>query len=463
MYRFFTCDSMDISKRLMEEKSMKNILKMASVALLATSGFMYSNQAAVARILNSQLNGAHVYALVKHATPVCMQNFVNHDGSGKELCKRGSGLSAFTAGGASDQFREWAIPANLCQLAVDGLDNPIKDNPAASEAKYNQAWINHAKELQAVAKAKEAKKIEAMNRSMQDYYDSLSDVDGRVHTCAPEVDVMKGNAAFHVINGQDDKVGDFPEVREAIEQAKRANQEEADWLRAELYGKNIDAELVQEWADIIDAHTEKKQPLQANRIMDIVKQALLDKQDLLFRDDLRQEDKSSVFLKYKEMFGEGLPTTLDELFFYRLEGSLLDEQRNFNALCCLHQYQEVEKLLNSINDVKVLAKGLFFIDRFFIYFNIDRCITNKDSLTDNCSAKITKLLVLKRIDQVLNDIDKSKEQEWDNMINAQVSDKSWQQFVKDNKEPLIAAGIVVAGGAGLYAGKKKLQKEAVEA
>ena len=55
------------------------------------------------------------------------------------------------------------------------------------------------------------------------------------------------------------------------------------------------------------------------------------------------------------------------------------------------------------------------------------------------------------------------EQAWEGCWDWPKDDSfDWKQFVKDNKEPLIAAGIVVAGGAGLYAGKKA-QEQSVEA
>ena len=55
------------------------------------------------------------------------------------------------------------------------------------------------------------------------------------------------------------------------------------------------------------------------------------------------------------------------------------------------------------------------------------------------------------------------EQAWEGPCHFDKSQDSfdWKQFAKNNKEPLIAAGVVAAGAAGLYAGKK-LNEQAVE-
>ena len=147
---------------------------------------------------------------------------------------------------------------------------------------------------------------------------------------------------------------------------KRKEQQRADVERAELYSKNIGAELMQGWADVIDAQYKEQSEILEDNLLD---------------DDWAGWARKSL---------DGRKTPLQE-YYNKLQKDSPD---------MVQEEQTLEDYIKSLSSQEPLV--------------------------------------------------------------GEKTQFDWKQFAKDNKEPIVAVGLIAAGGAGLYAGKK-WQEQAVEA
>ena len=417
----------------MEETFMKNVLKLSCIALLATAGQVYSSQSAVARIHNVGLDGRHVYALIKGLTSVAAQNLMNHDGSGKELRKKGDNLFAVTAAGSFDEFREWRLSENLCKLVVDGLEDPIHRDLTESEVKYNQAWFDHAEDIQKRAKAR----VEAIAKT--------------------EVKYAK-NAAKQM--------------------AKR--QRKADSVRANLYANNQNTKFVQQWADSINDQRKELERAKDDQLTQLQQEAqdwdgyakwptAAEVRTRLVEAALsqRQQEITELNKKYNQSW---VDYAKEVEAIESMNSSIQDYYDSLADVDAITKTPTSEVDVMKANLVLDLINGKCGNVGDFPEVRVAVALDERQQQIANLNDKyaqawvdyVEQMKALHEADAVLTQR-QLDEQAWEGCWDWPKDDSfDWKQFVKDNKEPLIVAGIVVAGGAGLYAGKKA-QEQSVEA